>query len=167
MSTPRWRDEIPNSHLFHPCLLYTSTSWGNRALSDAVTAISPIIFFNSRFQWQVYIVVEQMNWFTGWEIVYTMVDIWGALSSCRSQFHLLASWWSLHTPARRPWNCNCFNKRRTPLGERVYDWLRRIPRGEWLYLGCFKCDTLSKKKLRCQYNSLQGIYKPYPKEFFS
>ena len=124
-------------------------------------------FFNSRFQWQVYIVVEQMNWFIGWEIVYTMVDIWGALSSCRSQFHLLASWWSLHTPARRPWNCNCFNKRRTPLGERVYDWLRRIPRGEWLYLGCFKCDTLSKKKLRCQYNSLQGIYKPYPKEFFS
>ena len=34
-------------------------------------------------------------------------------------------------------------------------------------LGCFKCDTLSKKKLQCQYNSLQGIYKPYPKEFFS
>ena len=132
MSTPRWRDEIPNSHLFHPCLLYTSTSWGNRALSDAETAISPIIFFNSRFQWQVYIVVEQMNWFIGWEIVYTMVGIWGALSSCRSQFHLLASWWSLHTPARRPWNCNCFNKRRTPLGERVYDWLR-IPTGEWLY----------------------------------
>ena len=34
-------------------------------------------------------------------------------------------------------------------------------------LGCFKCDTLSKKKLQCQYNSFQGIYKPYPKEFFS
>ena len=29
-------------------------------------------------------------------------------------------------------------------------------------LECFKCDTLSKKKLPCQYNSLQGIYKPYP-----
>ena len=44
MSTPRWRDEIPNSHLFHPCLVYTSTISGNRALSDAATAISPIFF---------------------------------------------------------------------------------------------------------------------------
>ena len=48
-----------------------------------------------------------------------MVDIWGALSSYQSQFHLQASWWSSHTPARRPWNCNWFNKRRTPAGKRV------------------------------------------------
>ena len=62
-----------------------------------------------------------------------MVDIWGALSSYQSQFHLQASWRSLHTPARRPWNCKCFNKRRTPEGERVIDRLGRIPGGEWLY----------------------------------
>ena len=38
---------------------------------------------------------------------------------------------------------------------------------ERVHLGCFKSDTLWRKKLQCQYNPLQGIYKPYPKEFFS
>ena len=39
-------------------------------------------------------------------------------------------------------------------------------RSEQWTLGCFKGDTLSRKKLQCQYNPLQGIYKPYPEESF-